>query len=154
MPGSESAAVQRGSASAQEKAWEHFQHGADIGVRGFGPDVPTAFENAAIALTAAITEAAIELRNEVAVQCEAPDLELLLVDWLNTVIYEMSVRQMLFGHFRVAIDGTRLRGTLRGEPVDVGRHSPACEPKGATYTALKVGQDESGTWSASCVVDV
>jgi hypothetical protein len=33
------------------------------------------------------------------------------------------------------------------------RHSPACEPKGATYTALKVAQDRGGMWSAACMCD-
>ena len=68
----------------------------------------------------------------------APDLELLFVEWLNAIIYEMAVRKMLFSRYIVTIDGTRLHGTLWGEPVDVARHAPACEPKGATYTALRV----------------
>ena len=54
----------------------------------------------------------------------------------------------------VRIEGTRLRGQLWGEPVDVARHAPACEPKGATYTALRVHEEPDGTWSAACVVDV
>ena len=41
------------------------------------------------------------------VSCEAPDLELLFVDWLNAVIYEMAIRKMLFGRFAVTIEGTR-----------------------------------------------
>ena len=86
--------------------------------------------------------------------CEAPDLELLFVEWLNAIIYEMAVRGMLFGRFAVRIEGTRLAGTLWGEPVDVARHAPACEPKGATYTALKVAADDKGLWSAACIVDV
>ena len=61
---------------------------------------------------------------------------------------------MLFSRFAVKIDGTRLEGTLWGEPVDVAHHAPACEPKGATYTALRVAKEESGLWSAACVVDV
>jgi tRNA nucleotidyltransferase (CCA-adding enzyme) len=36
----------------------------------------------------------------------------------------------------------------------VARHAPACEPKGATYTALKVARDADGAWSAACIVDV
>ena len=32
--------------------WEHFAHGSDIGVRGFGPSMEAAFEQAALALTA------------------------------------------------------------------------------------------------------
>ena len=87
-------------------------------------------------------------------QCEAPDLELLFVEWLNAIIYEMAVRKMLFGRFAVRIDGTRLAGTLWGEPVNIERHAPACEPKGATYTALRVAKDLDGAWSAACIVDV
>jgi SHS2 domain-containing protein len=66
----------------------------------------------------------------------------------------MAVSNMLFGHFAVRIVGKHLDGTLWGEPVDIARHSPACEPKGATYTALKVAQDDDGMWFAACVVDV
>ena len=66
----------------------------------------------------------------------------------------MAVRKMLFGRFAVRIDAGRLEGTLWGEPVDVERHAPACEPKGATYTALKVSMDADGLWSAACIVDV
>jgi len=78
----------------------------------------------------------------------------LFVDWLNTIIYEMAVRRMLYGCFDVRIEGTRLQATLWGEAVDVARHAPACEPKGATYTALRVAKDAEGLWSAACIVDV
>ena len=134
--------------------WEHFPHDADVGVRGFGASPAAAFEQAALALTAAVASAKVEPKQPVEVSCEAPDLELLFVEWLNCVIYEMAVRQMLFGRFAVRIEGARLEGTLWGEPVDVSRHAPACEPKGATYAALKVAADSDGFWSAGCVVDV
>jgi SHS2 domain-containing protein len=54
----------------------------------------------------------------------------------------------------VRIQDTRLSGTLWGEPADAKKHAPACEPKGATHTELRVAQDADGFWSASCVVDV
>ncbi|MEX2034758.1 MAG: archease, partial [Xanthobacteraceae bacterium] len=114
----------------------------------------TAFEQAAHALTAVVTNAEVRSQLAVEVKCEAPDLELLFVEWLNAIIYEMAVRKMLFGRFAVRIEGGRIEGTLWGEPVDVERHAPACEPKGATYTALKVAQSVSGFWSAACIVDV
>jgi SHS2 domain-containing protein len=134
--------------------WEHFPHGADVGVRGSGATPAEAFEQAALALTAIVTDAEVKPQTRVPVQCEAPDIELLFVEWLNAIIYEMAVGRMLFSHFEVRIDGPRLTGTLWGEPVDVARHAPACEPKGATYTSLKVAQAPDGTWSAACVVDV
>jgi len=134
--------------------WEHFPHEADVGVRGFGRTAAEAFEQAALALTAVVTHAEVEPKISVEVGCEAPDLELLFVEWLNAIIYEMAVRNMLFGRFSVGIEGTRLEGTLWGESVDVSRHAPASEPKGATYTALRVASDKNGLWSAACVVDV
>jgi len=134
--------------------WEHFSHDADIGVRGFGPSIEAAFEQAAHALTAVVTDAEVVASTRVEVACEAPDVELLLVEWLNAVIYEMAVRRMVFGRFSVRIEGGRLKGVLWGEAVDRQRHAPACEPKGATYTELRVAPGAGGAWSAGCVVDV
>jgi tRNA nucleotidyltransferase (CCA-adding enzyme) len=134
--------------------WEHFPHDADVGVRGFGRTPAAAFEQAARALTAVVTHSEVKPSTSVEVRCEAPDLDLLFVEWLNAVIYEMAVRRMLFSRFAVRITGTRLDGTLWGEPVDVARHAPACEPKGATYTALRVAEQPDGSWSAACIVDV
>ncbi len=96
---------------ASSIGWELFSHDADVGVRGFGATVAEAFEGAALALTAVITDARIEPNTRVDVACEAPDIELLLVEWLNAVIYEMAVRHMIFGRFAVEIEDTRLRGT-------------------------------------------
>lgn len=140
--------------AAQSGQWEHFPHDADVGLRGWGATAAEAFEQAAYALTAVVTGAEVNPKVAVQLTCEAPDLELLFVEWLNAVIYEMAVRNMLFGRFSVRIENGRLEGTLWGEPVDVERHAPACEPKGATYTALKVASDTDGRWSAACIVDV
>lgn len=142
------------ASAAVRPGWEHFPHDADVGVRGFGATPAQAFEQAALALTAVVTRAQVEPVSPVEVKCDAPDVELLFVDWLNAIIYEMAVRNMLFSRFDVRIEGTELTATLRGEPVDVARHAPACEPKGATYTALRVAREDDGTWSAACVVDV
>lgn len=138
-----------------QTGWEHFPHQADIGVRGYGASPAEAFEQAALALTAAITELG-GVRNETSVDvtCEAPTLDVLFVDWLNAVIYEMVTRSLLFGEFHVKIDGLKLMGQARGEAVDRGRHDPAVEPKGATFTELHVARDPVGQWVAQCIVDV
>jgi len=80
-------------ANPGKPGWEHFPHAADVGVRGFGRTAAEAFEQAAIALTAVITTAEIRPAVSVKVQCEAPDIELLFVEWLNAIIYEMAVRK-------------------------------------------------------------
>jgi SHS2 domain-containing protein len=135
--------------------WEHFPHGADIGVRGIGQTRDEAFEQAALALTAVLTDPAQVRPNEaVAIACEAPDDEVLLVDWLNALVFEMATRGLIFGRFEVRIEGHRLLARALGEKVDAARHQPAVEVKGATYTALRVAQTGAGCWTAECVVDV
>ncbi len=138
-----------------EPQWEHFPHQSDIGVRGLGSSKEAAFEGAARAVTAVITDPDFVVpAQEVSMVCEAPDDELLLVDWLNALIYEMATRKMLFSRFTVRITGHALQATAWGEPIDVARHQPAVEVKGATYTELSVKRDEQGRWIAQCVVDV
>jgi tRNA nucleotidyltransferase (CCA-adding enzyme) len=120
-----------------------------------GPTLNAAFEQAALALTSVVTDPAeVSPQTVVEIECEAPDDALLLTDWLNGIIYQMALRKMLFSRYSVAIDGRRLTGRAWGEPVDRVRHTPAVEPKGATFTSLDVRQAPDGTWTAQCVVDV
>src|SRR3990172_6913765 len=127
--------------------WEHFSHIADIGVRGYGPTKAAAFEQAALALVAAMVDPGrVEPRQAVDIQCSAPDDELLLFEWLNAVVYEIATRRMLFARFEVRIDDHALQARAWGEALDVARHQPATEVKGATFTALKVGREGGGRW--------
>ena len=106
-------------------------------------------------MTAVITDPGSVAQSEsVSISCEAPDDELLLVDWLNALVYEMATRNMLFSRFAVRFNDHSLHATAWGEPIEVERHQPAVEVKGATYTELSVKHDEQGRWIAQCVVDV
>lgn len=141
-------------AKLMDAHWEHFAHGADIGVRGFGATEAEAFEQAGLALTAVIADlATVEPREAVAVECDAPDDELLFAEWLNGLIYEMAIRKMLFARYQVRLAGGRLSARAWGERIDVVRHHPAVEVKGATYTQLRVAREADG-WVAQTVVDV
>jgi len=117
--------------------------------------VGEAFEQAAVAMTAVVSDPErVAPRSSIEISCSAPNEELLLVDWLNAIVFEMSTRTMLFSRFEVRLDDHSLRGRAWGESVDVSRHDPIVEIKGATYTSLSVARDESGQWLAQCVVDV
>lgn len=134
--------------------WAHFEHEADVGVRGIGASMAQAFEQTALALTAVICAPdAVRPIQEVTITCAGSDPELLLADWLNAVIYEMAVRRMLFSRFDVQIEGAELRASAWGEAIEPERHRPAVEVKGATYTMLHVGC-EDGIWIAQTVIDV
>ncbi|MEW6729159.1 MAG: archease [Pseudomonadota bacterium] len=134
--------------------WEHFEHVADIGVRGLGPTAAEAFAQAALALTALIVDPrAVESRERVTVDLEGADLDYLFYDWINALVYTMATRHMLFGRFEVEIQDGRLHATAWGESLDRARHQPVVEVKGATLTELAV-REENGQWLAQCVVDV
>ncbi|MDH3609147.1 MAG: archease [Gammaproteobacteria bacterium] len=135
-------------------SWEHFPHDADIGIRGFGISINEAFEQAALAMTAVITNPNTIANNEmIEIVCEEPDEELLFVDWLNALVYEMATRNMLFGKYQVSVINGSLQGQAWGEKIDILKHEPIVEVKGATYTSLSVKQDDS-SWIAQCVIDV
>jgi SHS2 domain-containing protein len=114
-----------------------------------------AFEQAALAMTAIITNPA-GIKPDVMVEVSRfeMDPELLFVDWLNAVVFEMSTRHMLFSRYELRIEEGRLEAQLFGEIIDRMRHEPVVEIKGATYTELRVVETGDDGWLAQCVVDV
>jgi len=141
--------------TTQVPCWEHFTHEADIGVRGIGNTLAESFEQAALAMTAVITDLdLVKPEQSYQLNCEADDPEFLLVNWLNVLVYEMAVEHLLFSRFEVHINDEQLSATVWGEPIDIERQQPAVEIKGATLTELAVYQDEQQHWIAQCVVDV
>jgi tRNA nucleotidyltransferase (CCA-adding enzyme) len=135
--------------------WEHFRHGADVGVRGLGASRADALEQIALALTAVVADPR-RVRGETLVElrCDAWDDELLVIDWLNALIFEMATRNLLFGRFAVTLHDHALEAKAWGESVDHERHEPLVEVKAATYAELLMAQRDDGLWIAQCVVDV
>jgi tRNA nucleotidyltransferase (CCA-adding enzyme) len=134
--------------------WEHFAHQADIGIKATADSISKAFEDAAVALTAIVTEPKkVDAVECVKIECSAEDDELLLVNWLSSVIYEMDVRKMLFSRFEVQIENLTVRAKIWGEKINQIKHSPAVEPKAVTYNQLSV-KEENGKWTVQCVIDV
>jgi SHS2 domain-containing protein len=141
--------------NANAPHWEHFDHDADIGIRGIAPTLAQAFEFAALALTAIITNpSAVEAARSVSIHCSGQDNDLLFLDWINELIYRMAADNALFGRFEVAIDHGELTATAFGESVDRQKHQPVVEIKGATFTELRVYRNSDAMWIAQCVVDV
>jgi SHS2 domain-containing protein len=139
----------------KKSGWEHYSHTADMGIRGFGMTKEQAFAQAALAMIAvSIDPQTIEPRQQIEISCQADDDELLFIAWLNSIIYEMATRKMLFSEFEVAVAGKQLTARAWGEQLDFIRHKPIVEIKAATYSDLKVYQDKDGTWMAQCIVDI
>jgi len=138
--------------------WRHLEHPSDIGVEGRGATLAEAFEQAALALTAVLTDpGGVRTVVPVHVRLTAPEADLLFVDWLDAVVYQMAARRLVFGRYEVRLDQAphrlELTATLWGEAVDPARHAPAVEVKGVTFSGLFVGPEQGG-FVARTVVDV
>ena len=130
-----------------------FEHGADVGIFGRGPDAQSAFRAAAQAMFALTTDLAqVQPREEIAFEFEEPDIEFAFVRWLNLLLSHAADRRLALGRFALERSGDRWRGTAWGEPWREGLER-GTGVKGATLTMLSVTH-EGGLWDARCVVDV
>jgi SHS2 domain-containing protein len=134
--------------------WEHFSHPADMGIIATADNLNDAFADAAVALTAIITEPKnVQPCERIEIKCSGDDEEDLFFKWMSKIIFEMDVRKMLFGRYEVKINDLKLSAIAFGEKVNFERHSPAVEPKAVTLNQLCV-KKENGKWIVQCVVDV
>lgn len=131
----------------------YFDHDADIGIVGRGATLEQAFESAACAMFAIMSDVAA-LHAEVAVQFdfEETDVELALVTWLNLLLAHAREEQAVFGHFRLQREGDSWHGMASGQRWNESMER-GVEVKGATLTMLSVRQQHDN-WEARCVVDV
>lgn len=133
--------------------YAYFEHDADIGIIGRGATLEEAFEGAARATFAIMTDIEkVRAAESVTIEFEEADDELALVRWLNLLLGSARERGLVFGRFWVERDGVRWRGGAGGEPWRPHLER-GVEVKGATLTMLAVTQAGAG-WEARCVVDV
>ena len=138
--------------------FETFEHKADMGVRGVGKSREEAFGECAKAMFSVMVDLkGVEAKDEVEVKVTAYNLEQLLVEFLNELLYLRDVHEMVFSEFRVERIkrkqvGYALEGKASGEKIGE-KHEVNTEVKAATYSGLKV-EKEGIVWKAQCIVDV
>lgn len=112
------------------------------------------FETAALALTELMTDsAAVQPRLQRTAELKEESLDLLLVCWLQEILYLMDTEGLVFSLFEVRIEGTTLKATLRGEPFNPEVHPRKSDIKAATYHHLEVARQGDG-WEARVILDL
>lgn len=139
-------------------AIEFFDHTADIGVRLQSLTLEGLFEEGAVAFTNAVSEAtSVEARDERRATIGAPELDRLLLEWLEEILAWFDIDQWLLRAARVRLsregDTWRLEATAQGEPFDPERHHIKVLIKAVTYHELAVEQTLDG-WSATVIFDI
>ena len=138
--------------------YEFFDHTGDIGVSLSGRTVDELFASAAAAFSDSITPLSnIEPRRPEELDVAAPELDLLLVDFLSELLYRFDTRGWLTREAQVDVrerdGGWELQGTLLGEKHDPARHPISVLIKAVTYHQLKVVEHQ-GMWTAKVVFDI
>jgi SHS2 domain-containing protein len=139
--------------------YEQFEHQADVGIRGRGRTIEEAFENGAKAMfNVMVNLEKVEPKKEIKIECEAPNLEELFVEWLNKLLSEAGIENLVFSDFKIneikRIDsGYKLFGLAKGEELNSERHEPKVEVKAATYSQLKI-EKRGNEYIAQTIIDV
>ncbi|MBU7013419.1 MAG: archease [Theionarchaea archaeon] len=137
--------------------FELLDHDADVGIRSWGKTVEEAFENGARAMFSVMVNVdGVTPRREIKVEAAADDCESLFVEWLNELLAQRDITEMVFSDFTVSIkrnEGVYLSGTARGERLSQEKHEIKTEVKAATYFGLKSGEKD-GLRFFQCVLDI
>jgi SHS2 domain-containing protein len=127
------------------KRFEFIEHTADIGIIAYGKTLSEAFASAAYGMFAIITELENVRETESRrFEVGADDVEGLLFEWLNSLLYYLDVEMLLFKRFDIIEFGdTRLAARCHGEKYDPSRHRLKTGIKSATYHMMEVDRKEN-----------
>ena len=125
--------------------YELIEHTADVGLIAYGETLAEAFASAACGMFSIITELdAVRETESRRVEISEEDIEGLLFEWLNSLIYLFDVEMLLFKKFDIIEFGdNRLCAMCYGERYDSSRHHLKTGVKSATYHMLEVDREEN-----------
>ncbi|MBA7471095.1 Protein archease [subsurface metagenome] len=127
------------------KRYQLIEHTADVGLIAYGRTLAEAFGNAAYGMFSIIAELRtvreVEFRR---LEVREKDLDSLLFEWLNRLIYFLDVDMLLLKRFDISdLDENRLKAVCYGEKYDPSRHHLKIGVKSATYHMLKVDREKN-----------
>ncbi len=127
------------------KRYQLIEHTADVGLIAYGRTLAEAFGNAAYGMFSIIAELRtvreVESRR---LEVREKDLDSLLFEWLNRLIYFLDVDMLLLKRFDISdLDENRLKAVCYGEKYDPSRHHLKTGVKSATYHMLKVDREKN-----------
>jgi len=127
------------------KRFQLIEHTADTGLVAYGHSLAEAFANVACGLFSIITELdqVREVKSRL-VAVTSGDVEGLLFNWLNELIYVFEVEHLLFKRFDVyEFTENNLKADCWGETYDASRHQLKLGVKSATYYMLEVNREKN-----------
>lgn len=138
-----------------DRKYRQINHTADLGIEVYGKGLQELFANAGFALFDIMTDLSlVKETTKKALTVEGNDLEQLMVNWLNDLLFLYDVEGLLFKSFEVqAVDEHHLEAIVAGEPYNAGRHVIETSVKAATYHQIQV-VNENDKWRATIIIDL
>ncbi len=144
-----------GSVRTVQKPFEIIDHTADIGIVAYGADIKQVFANAALGLFNLMADLDdFKEDHQRQLELSAEDVEILLVEWLNELIYIFDVEHIIFKRFEIdELTTNQIRARCFGEKVKPGQHKLKREIKAATYHMLRISKDD-GSYKVQVIFDI
>ena len=141
-----------------KEKFKYLDHTADLEFISYGKTLNEVFANSAEAFfTAVLALNSVEIRKSKKIKLSARDLETLMHDWLNELLFLFEVEFLVFREFKVEIEklneNYELYAECSGEELDLKRHTIDAEIKAVTYHNLSV-EERNGLWEARVLCDV
>ncbi len=136
--------------------FETFEHTADIGIRGIGSNYSEAFSEAAKCVFNIMADLSVFINDlEVSFECRAFNMEELLVEFINKLLYQAAINKCIFTDFNIiSLADSVIKARVSGEKLKANhKNSLKLEVKAATYHQLKVYKDND-KYIVQCIVDV
>jgi len=128
---------------------------ADIAFLAYGKNLNELFANAALAMfEVMINTKQVEKKKEEKVYVEGHDLESLMFNWLNELLYISDSKNLAFSEFDVKIDEKdfKLKAVCKGEEIDPQKHETRTVVKACTYHQMKIWKED--VWKAQVILDI
>jgi len=119
-------------------------HTADVYIEAYGKDLKEAFENAALGMFEVIVNTGnVTASEELDISVEGSDLQSLLYNWLEELLYLFDAKGLVFSEFkvlRITIGEAvyRLEAKVRGEKFNPEKHEGRTAIKAVTYSLMEV----------------
>jgi SHS2 domain-containing protein len=128
---------------------------ADVAFLAYGKNLNELFANAALAMfEVMINTKQVEKKKEEKVYVEGHDLESLMFNWLNELLYISDSKNLAFSEFDVKIDEKdfKLKAVCKGEEIDPQKHETRTVVKACTYHQMKIWKED--VWKAQVILDI
>jgi SHS2 domain-containing protein len=132
---------------------------ADIAFTARGETIEEAFRASAEATLNVMVEEidAVQPKEKRIWRLENPELDLLLFDFLQEIIYYKDAENLMLRVVQVEIQGDgrkfSLQATARGETLDPDRHFPRVDVKAVTLHQFRLEKTSKG-WEAHVILDI